>query len=54
MLALNPSDNQGVRYALTTCLLEERTQQALFGRMLVEPEVIRMLIFGFALVLVML
>ena len=29
-------------------------QQALFGRMLVEPEVIRMLIFGFALVLVML
>jgi branched-chain amino acid transport system permease protein len=29
-------------------------QEALFGRMLVEPEVIRMLIFGFALVLVML
>jgi branched-chain amino acid transport system permease protein len=29
-------------------------QQALFGRMLVEPEVIRMLIFGLALVLVML
>ncbi len=28
-------------------------QQALFGRMLVEPEVIRMLIFGLALVLVM-
>ena len=26
---------------------------ALFGRMLIEPEVIRMLIFGFALVLVM-
>ena len=25
----------------------------LFGRMLIEPEVIRMLIFGFALVLVM-
>jgi branched-chain amino acid transport system permease protein len=32
----------------------EPAQQALFGRMLVEPEVIRMLIFGFALVLVML
>jgi len=29
-------------------------QEQLFGRMLVEPEVIRMLIFGFALVLVML
>ncbi|MGH8669694.1 MAG: ABC transporter permease subunit [Burkholderiales bacterium] len=29
-------------------------QQALFGRMLVEPEVIRMLLFGLALVLVML
>jgi branched-chain amino acid transport system permease protein len=29
-------------------------QQALFGRTVVEPEVIRMLIFGFALVLVML
>jgi len=29
-------------------------QQALFGRMLIEPEVIRMLIFGFALVLIML
>ena len=29
-------------------------QQPLFGRMLVEPEVIRMLIFGLALVLVML
>ena len=29
-------------------------QEALFGRMLVEPEVIRMLIFGLALVLVML
>jgi branched-chain amino acid transport system permease protein len=28
-------------------------QQQLFGRMIVEPEVIRMLIFGFALVLVM-
>ena len=28
-------------------------QQQLFGRMLVEPEVIRMLIFGLALVLVM-
>ena len=28
MLALNPSDNQGVRYALATCLLEERTPQA--------------------------
>jgi len=32
----------------------EPAQRALFGRMLVEPEVIRMLIFGFALVLVML
>ena len=29
-------------------------QEALFGRMLVEPEVIRMLIFGLALVLIML
>ena len=32
----------------------EPVQRALFGKMLVEPEVIRMLIFGFALVLVML
>jgi branched-chain amino acid transport system permease protein len=32
----------------------EPAQQALFGRMIVEPEVIRMLLFGFALVLVML
>jgi branched-chain amino acid transport system permease protein len=32
----------------------EPLQRALFGRMLVEPEVIRMLIFGLALVLVML
>jgi branched-chain amino acid transport system permease protein len=32
----------------------EPAQQALFGRMLVEPEVIRMLLFGLALVLVML
>jgi branched-chain amino acid transport system permease protein len=32
----------------------EPVQRALFGRMLVEPEVIRMLIFGLALVLVML
>jgi len=32
----------------------EPAQQALFGRMIVEPEVIRMLIFGLALVLVML
>ena len=32
----------------------EPVQEALFGRMLVEPEVIRMLLFGFALVLVML
>jgi len=32
----------------------EPVQQALFGRTLVDPEVIRMLIFGFALVLVML
>ena len=32
----------------------EPAQQALFGRMLIEPEVIRMLIFGLALVLVML
>jgi branched-chain amino acid transport system permease protein len=31
----------------------EPVQMRLFGRMLVEPEVIRMLIFGFALVLVM-
>lgn len=31
----------------------EPVQKALFGKMLVEPEVIRMLIFGFALVLVM-
>ena len=29
-------------------------QQALFGRMIIEPEVIRMLLFGFALVLMML
>ena len=32
----------------------EPVQHALFGRMLVEPEVIRMLLFGFALVLMML
>ena len=32
----------------------EPAQRALFGKMLVEPEVIRMLIFGLALVLVML
>ena len=32
----------------------EPVQRALFGKMLVEPEVIRMLLFGFALVLVML
>jgi branched-chain amino acid transport system permease protein len=32
----------------------EPLQLALFGRMLVEPEVIRMLLFGFALVLIML
>jgi branched-chain amino acid transport system permease protein len=32
----------------------EPVQRALFGRMLVEPEVIRMLIFGLAMVLVML
>ncbi len=32
----------------------EPVQQAMFGRMLVEPEVIRMLLFGFALVLMML
>src|SRR5262245_13055192 len=31
----------------------EPVQQQLFGRMLIEPEVIRMLIFGFALVLIM-
>jgi len=31
----------------------EPMQQALFGRQLIDPEVIRMLIFGFALVLVM-
>jgi branched-chain amino acid transport system permease protein len=29
-------------------------QQALFGRSLIEPEVIRMLLFGLALVLIML
>jgi branched-chain amino acid transport system permease protein len=29
-------------------------QQALFGRMLIDPDVIRMLLFGFALVLMML
>ena len=28
MLVLNPNDNQGVRYALSTCLLEENTPQA--------------------------
>jgi branched-chain amino acid transport system permease protein len=32
----------------------EPAQQALFGRMLIDPEVIRMLIFGLALVLIML
>lgn len=32
----------------------EPTQRALFGRMLIEPEVIRMLLFGLALVLMML
>jgi branched-chain amino acid transport system permease protein len=32
----------------------EPAQRALFGRMLIEPEVIRMLIFGLALVLAML
>jgi len=32
----------------------EPAQKALFGRSLIEPEVIRMLVFGFALVLVML
>jgi len=32
----------------------EPVQRALFGRMLIEPEVIRMLLFGFALVLMML
>ena len=32
----------------------EPMQRALFGHMLVEPEVIRMLIFGFAMVLIML
>ena len=32
----------------------EPVQRAMFGRMLVEPEVIRMLLFGFALVLMML
>ena len=32
----------------------EPVQKALFGRMLVEPEVIRMLLFGLALVLMML
>jgi tetratricopeptide (TPR) repeat protein len=28
MLRLNPGDNQGVRYMLATCLLEERTGEA--------------------------
>jgi branched-chain amino acid transport system permease protein len=32
----------------------EPAQKALFGRMLIEPEVIRMLLFGLALVLMML
>ncbi len=32
----------------------EPVQRALFGRMLIEPEVIRMLLFGLALVLMML
>ena len=32
----------------------EPAQKAIFGRMLIEPEVIRMLLFGFALVLMML
>jgi branched-chain amino acid transport system permease protein len=32
----------------------EPAQMALFGRMLIDPEVIRMLLFGLALVLVML
>ena len=32
----------------------EPLQKALFGRMLIEPEVIRMLLFGLALVLMML
>ena len=32
----------------------EPAQQALFGRMIIEPEVIRMLLFGLALVLMML
>ncbi len=32
----------------------EPVQQALFGRMLIDPEVIRMLLFGLALVLMML
>jgi branched-chain amino acid transport system permease protein len=32
----------------------EPMQKALFGRMLIEPEVIRMLLFGLALVLMML
>jgi branched-chain amino acid transport system permease protein len=32
----------------------EPVQRQLFGRMLVDPEVIRMLVFGFALVLIML
>ncbi|NBS59308.1 MAG: ABC transporter ATP-binding protein, partial [Betaproteobacteria bacterium] len=32
----------------------EPLQKAAFGRMIIEPEVLRMLVFGFALVLVML
>ena len=35
-------------------VLLEPAQRALFGRMLIEPEVIRMLLFGLALVLMML
>jgi tetratricopeptide (TPR) repeat protein len=41
MLRLNPNDNQGVRYTLATCLLEERTpdaQQALQALLAQFPE----------------
>ena len=39
---------------LTQTYTVEPVQRAVFGRMLIEPEVIRMLLFGLALVLMML
>src|SRR4029077_18546425 len=44
---LLPSGPEFLRFTV------EPAQRELFGRTLIEPEVIRMLIFGFALVLVM-